>query len=198
MRLRPSVAILLAGLATLAALWLDPIVYHHLPIVDLERRDWWRALRVMGTLYVWAPLALAFWLEARSRDPARARSAWLLAISPAAAGLLAELLKLMIRRERPSLHDGEYAYRSFMERPFDSHDLGFPSSHAAVAFGGATIVARQYPRAAWVAYLLASGSAITRVVAQAHFLSDVIGGVLVGWAVATILARRFPEARRAD
>jgi membrane-associated phospholipid phosphatase len=198
MRLRPSVAILLAALATLAALWLDPIVYHHLPTVDLERRDWGRALRVMGTLYVWAPLALAFWLEARSRDPARARSAWLVAIAPAAAGLLAELLKLLIRRERPNLHDGEYAYRSFMERPFDSHDLGFPSSHATVAFGGAAIIAWQFPRAGWIAYLLAAGCAITRVVAQAHFLSDVIGGALVGWAVATILGRRFPQGKRAD
>ena len=197
MRLRPAIAILLAALATLAALWLDPIVYHRLPVMDLERRDWGRVLRVMGTMYLWAPLAMAFWLEGRARDPARARAAWLLAIAPAVAGLLAELLKLLIRRERPNLHDGEYVYRSFMERPFDSHDLGFPSSHATVAFGGATIVARQYPRAAWVAYLLASGCAITRVIVQAHFLSDVIGGALVGWAVATILARRFPRGKRA-
>jgi membrane-associated phospholipid phosphatase len=149
-------------------------------------------------LYVWVPLALAFWLEARQRDPARARAAWLLAIAPALAGLLAELLKLVIRRERPNLHAGEYFYRSFAERTFDSHDLGFPSSHVTVAFGGATIVARQYPRAGWVAYLLASGCALTRLTVQAHFLSDLVGGALVGWAAATMIARRFPPLRRAN
>ena len=198
MKLRPAIAILLAALATLAALWLDPIVYHRVGPVELERYDWGRLLRVMGTLYVWVPLALALWLEARHREPARAGSAWLLAIAPAIAGLLAELLKLLIRRERPNLHAGEYFYRSFGERTFDSHDLGFPSSHVAVAFGGATIVARRYPRAGWVAYLLAAGCGITRLATQAHFLSDVVGGALVGWAVATMLTRRVPPLPRAN
>jgi membrane-associated phospholipid phosphatase len=57
------------------------------------------------------------------------------------------------------------------------------------------MVARQYPRAGWVAYLLAAGTAIGRLSAQAHFLSDVVGGALVGWAVATMLARRVPSTR---
>jgi undecaprenyl-diphosphatase len=197
-RLRPAIAILLAALVTLAALWLDPIGYHRVGPVELERYDWGRLLRVMGTLYLWAPLALAVWLEARHRDPARAGSAWLLAIAPASAGLLAELLKLLIRRERPNLHAGEYFYRSFAERTFDSHDLGFPSSHVTVAFAGATIVAWRYPRAGWVVYLLAAGCAITRLTTQAHFLSDVVGGALVGWAVATILLRRVPPIRGAN
>jgi len=192
-KLRPAVAILIAAVVTLAALWLDPVAYHQVGPVDLTRYDWGRMLRVMGTLYVWVPLALAVWLQARDRQPARARRAWLLAIAPVVAGLLAELLKLLIRRERPSLHDGEYVYRSFADRTLDSHDLGFPSSHVTVAFAGATIVAGQYPRAGPVAYLLALGCAITRLTAQAHFLSDLVGGALVGWAVATMLARRFPS-----
>jgi undecaprenyl-diphosphatase len=197
-RLRPSLAILLAALVTLAALWLDPIVYQRFAPGGLEGRDWGRMLRVMGTLYLWVPLALGLWLEARPRDPVRAGSAWQLAIAPAIAGLMAELLKLLIRRERPNLHAGEYFYRSFGDRTLDSHDLGFPSSHVTVAFAGATIVARQYPRAGWVAYLLAAGCAVTRLGAQAHFLSDVVGGGLVGWAVATMVSRRFPSARPAN
>lgn len=198
MKLRPAVAVLLAALATLAALWLDPVVYQRLASPGLDGRDWGRMLRVMGTLWLWVPLALAFRLEAKPDDPARVRWAWLVAIAPAVAGLLAELLKLSIRRERPNLHDGEYVYRAFGERTFDSHDLGFPSSHVAVAFGGAAIVARQYPRAGRIAYLLALGCALGRLSAQAHFLSDVVGGALVGWAAATILARRVPSAHRTN
>ncbi len=152
----------------------------------------------MGTLYVWGPLGLAFWLEARRRDPARARFGGLVAIAPAVAGLTAELLKLVIRRERPNLHDGEYSYRPFGDRLMDSHDLGFPSSHVAVAFAGATIVAHRYPRAGLVAYLLAAGCGVTRLTTQAHFLSDVVGAALTGWAVATMLIRRFPSDRRAN
>lgn len=198
MKVRPAIAILLAALVTLAALWLDPIVYHRLAPAELERHDWGRLLRVMGTLYLWVPLALAVWLEWRHRDPARAGWAWLLAIAPATAGLIAELLKLGVRRERPNLHDGDYFYRPFGERPLDSHDLGFPSSHVTVAFAGATIVGRLYPRAGWVAYLLAAGCAVTRLTAQAHFLSDVVAGALAGWAIATMLSRRVPQPRRAD
>jgi membrane-associated phospholipid phosphatase len=105
------------------------------------------------------------------------------------AGGLAELLKLLIRRERPNLHDGEYVYRSFGERLLDSHDLGFPSSHVAVAFGGAAALARIYPRAGLVGYALAIGCGLSRLLAQAHFLSDVLAAAIVGWAAGTWLLR---------
>jgi membrane-associated phospholipid phosphatase len=197
-KLRPAIAVLLAALATLAALWLDPVVYRGLSPAPLDDHDWGRMLRVMGSMYLWVPLGLAFWLEARRRDPGRARIGWLLAIAPAVAGLAAELLKLLIRRERPGLHAGEYFYRPFGDRLMDSHDLGFPSSHVAVAFAGAAVVAARYPRAGLVAYLLAAGCGVTRLTSRAHFLSDVVGAALAGWAVATMLMRRFPSDRPAQ
>jgi membrane-associated phospholipid phosphatase len=189
-------SILLAGLATLASLWLDPLIYRGLPAVAVDQHDWGRLLRIMGSLVFWVPLAAAFWLDARHRDPDRARRAGLLVLAPAAAGAAAELLKLLIRRERPSLHAGAYYYRPFGDRPLDSHDLGFPSSHVTVAFAGAVVLARLHPRVAPLAYGLAAGCAITRVLTQAHFLSDAVGGALAGWAIAAWIAGRVSPERR--
>jgi membrane-associated phospholipid phosphatase len=180
---RRVLPVLGAGLATALAVWLDPWVWQHLSNPTVYDHDWGRLLRVMGSLMLWAPLSLAVWLESRNR------SSGLLLLAPALAGGLAELLKLLIRRERPGLHAGGYVYRSFAERPFDTHDIGFPSSHAMVAFAGAAVLARFYPRAGPVVYLLAAGCALTRVLAQAHFASDVVAGGIAGWAVGYWLGR---------
>jgi membrane-associated phospholipid phosphatase len=174
---RTVVPVLGAGLATALAFWLDPWVWRHLSYPTVYDHDWGRLLRVMGSLVLWAPLSLAVWLETRARRSFR------LLVAPALAGGCAELLKLLIRRERPGLHGGSYVYRSFTERPFDTHDIGFPSSHAVVAFAGAAALARLYPRAGAVAYALAVGCALTRVLAQAHFASDVVAGGIAGWAI---------------
>jgi membrane-associated phospholipid phosphatase len=180
------------GAAALAlALLLDPWVWRDVEFSGVYDRDWGRLLRVVGSLVLWLPLSLAVWLEARARQPSRAGSAWLLLLSPALAGGVAELLKLLLRRERPGLHDGRYVFRGFADRPFDTHDLGLPSSHAMVAFGGAAVLARLFPRAAPIAYLLAAGCALTRLLARAHFASDVMLGALAGWVIGALLWRRF-------
>jgi membrane-associated phospholipid phosphatase len=84
-----------------------------------------------------------------------------------------------------------HAFRPWDERTWSGAGLAFPSSHAAVAFGGAAILARLYPRARWVGYTLAVGCAATRVLARAHFLSDVVFAAGLGWFVAWGLTRRW-------
>lgn len=183
------VALLAAAVITWVAFRLDPWIWARLRYPDIYEHDWGRLLRVMGSLVLWAPLALAVALEGRRRG-------WLLLAGPAVAGIGAEALKLLVRRERPGLHDGTYVFRSFAERPFDSHDFGFPSSHAVVAFAGAAVLARLYPRAGWVVYPLALGCAVSRVLAHAHFASDVVAGSIAGWAVGALLSRGAGPAIR--
>ena len=195
MKPRTYLAILAAGAATLAAIWLDPLVFGTIRYPEVDTHDWGRLLRVPGSVLFWLAIAIAIWLEARGRDPARASQAWKVLAAPAVAGLAAELLKLLVRRERPLLHGGEYFYRSFADRPLDTHDLGFPSSHVMVAFGGAAAIARQFPRAAPVAWLLALGCAATRLLAQGHFLSDVVAAALAGWAIGGWIAGRSLPSR---
>ena len=52
-----------------------------------------------------------------------------------------------------------------------------------VAFAAATALARLFPRAKGVWYTLAAGCGFTRLLAHAHFFSDVTFGALLGWCV---------------
>jgi membrane-associated phospholipid phosphatase len=183
-------ALVAAAAATVVTLLLDSWAYHHAVMPSIYDHDWGRLLRVYGSLVLWAPLALSVWLEARARAPDRARRAGLLLLGgPLAAGAAAEVIKLLVRRERPGLHDGAYVFRAFRDRPFYTGDIGFPSSHAMVAFAGAAVLARLFPRTAPVVYLLAAGCGLTRILAHAHFASDVVAGAIAGWVVVALLWR---------
>lgn len=178
-----AVASLLDGWAY--AQFHDPKVYE---------RDWGRLLRVMGFLGTWVALAVAVALHEGTEPARRAlakRRAWLLFWSAALGGVVAEVGKLLLRRERPQVHDGLYGFRDFADRTFSTAGLALPSSHALVAFGGAAMLARLYPRARWVGYTLAIGCAVSRVMARAHFLSDVVLAAGLGWIVAFALAQRW-------
>lgn len=192
---RATVAATLAAVATVIALALDPWVWRHLQMPGVYEKDWGRLLRIFGSLVLWVPLFVAVWLDRRARQPRSSAPAWLLLWAPTLAGGVAELLKMVFRRERPGLHDGAWVFRAFSDRPFNTSALGMPSSHAMVAFGGAVIVARLFPGAAPVAYALAAGCALTRLLAGAHFASDVVVGALAGWAVGALLWKRFGASR---
>ena len=188
-------AAVLAALLTAAALLLDPWIWQHVRYDRVYETDWGRLLRVFGSLVLWVPLAAAVLLERRSRDRPGAGTTWLLFWGPVVSGGVAEVLKMLFRRERPGLHDGAVVFRAFSDRPFNTSALGMPSSHAMVAFAGAAILARLFPRTAPVAYGLAAGCALTRLLARAHFGSDVIVGALAGWAVGALLWKRFGAPR---
>jgi membrane-associated phospholipid phosphatase len=123
-------------------------------------------------------------LHQRATDPTGAkRRAWLLAGSSAAGGLLCEVMKLVVRRERPEVAFGHWLFRPWSEQTWSTAGLSTPSSHTLVAFAGATMAARLFPSARWVFYAMAWGCGVTRVLSRAHFVSDVTFGALLGWAV---------------
>ncbi|OXY95278.1 hypothetical protein BEH93_34150 [Streptomyces sp. 2R] len=131
------------------------------------------------------------------------RGARLLALWVAAASLLGSLLsqgvKAAVDRERPRWPD-----------PVDSaHFSAFPSGHAmtaVVSCGLLLWLLRLYGAgpALWavavaVAVVSAIGVAVTRVYLGVHWLTDVVGGVLLGVAVVafTVAAYRGSPSRRA-
>jgi membrane-associated phospholipid phosphatase len=63
----------------------------------------------------------------------------------------------------------------------DSRYHSFPSGHATTAFAVAAALARAAPgrRRVWLA--VAAGVGVSRVMLNAHFLSDVVGGAVIGW-----------------
>jgi membrane-associated phospholipid phosphatase len=195
--------ILLAGASLVLAVLLDRWAYAHFYDPHVYGADWGRTLRVMGYLPVWILGAVALALQEREpgasalRSLARLRPSLLL-WSPTLAGAAAEVMKLLIRRERPWAHAGASVFRPWSDRPFYNGGLATPSSHAAVAFGAAFALGRLYPRTAVVWYALAAGCAFTRVAAHAHFMSDVVLAALVAWAVVAVLWRRLGRRRPSE
>lgn len=187
-----ALAITLA--ATAVAMLVDRTVFEFINAPAVYDKDLGKLLRIVGFAGTWLALALAVGFQHAGDSAARAtarRRGWLLFWSPMLAGALAELLKIAIRRERPALNDGAYGFRDWSERTFSGAGLAFPSSHAAVAFGGAFMLARLFPRARWVGYVLAAGCGITRVLARAHFVSDVVFAAGLGWLVSWALWRKW-------
>jgi membrane-associated phospholipid phosphatase len=174
---------------------LDGWFYEHLRVEGIYEKDWGRALRVMGFVPLWWVGALALWMQER---PERTRRPLMLVLSPGVSGLAAEVLKVMLRRERPGAHAGEYFFRSFAERTFSSGGLALPSSHAAVAFGAAAILSRLYPRARIIWWSVAWGCGLSRVAAGAHFLSDVVLAAVVGWLAGAVVWKVRPAKGAAE
>ncbi|MFJ1594890.1 phosphatase PAP2 family protein [Kitasatospora albolonga] len=131
------------------------------------------------------------------------RGARLLALWVAAASLVGSLLqqgvKAAVDRDRPRWPD-----------PVDTaHFAAFPSGHAmtaAVSCGLLLWLLRLYGAgpalwagAAVVAALSVAGVAVTRLYLGVHWLTDVVGGVLLGAAVVafTMAGYRWSLARRA-
>ena len=186
------IALAITIAATLVAMLIDRTVFELFNAPRVYDKDFGRLLRVMGFAGTWLALALALALHHDGTDATKRiarRRGWLLLWSPLLAGALAEVMKILVRRERPALNDGAYGFRPWDERTWSGAGLAFPSSHAAVAFGGAFMLARMFPRAKWVGIVLAVGCGVPRIAARAHFVSDVVFAAGLGWLVSWWLWR---------
>jgi membrane-associated phospholipid phosphatase len=177
-----------------AATALDGWAYRALVVPDVYDHDWGRMLRIVGFLPTWVVVSVALALCGPQPGPTpdipRCR-AFLPLIAATLGGVIAEVLKLLLRRERPEARAGAYVFRSWHDHPLSTSGLALPSSHALVAFAAAAMLARLYPSARWLWFALAAGCALTRVLARAHFLSDVALAAIVGWAVAALVWRWY-------
>ena len=176
------VALALIALSMLADGW----VADHVRFGRVYETDWGRMLRNFGYLPFWLLAAIALALNDRASREQWRRGA-LLAVAPTASGIVGELLKILVRRMRPPDAGSAYTFRAYGDHPFSSRGIGFPSSHAVVAFGAAAILSRLFPRARVVWYAAAVGCAVSRLLAHAHYLSDVAAGAFIGIAVAALV-----------
>ncbi len=213
-------AILPGALIIAAAHGLDRTVYEWLSVSKpelnaLELKPTYRLIWLFGSMWTWLIIAVALYLHDRTPPPIGPRAALGQKRDPAAravavagsailAGVIAEALKWVIKRERPTrLEDGAFIEQIYtfkwpdlftalsggsdamsagehFSRWLSSSNLGMPSSHAAVAFAGAAAVAVLLPTQRGLVLALAALCAMSRVLASAHTLSDVVVGSLIG------------------
>ena len=108
------------------------------------------------------------------------------------SGLTAEILKLIIRRERPQplYYDGAN-FREWTGAWWKSNNLGTPSSHAMVAWGAAWALSILFPQARIVWIFIAVGCSLSRMVHQAHLLGDVYIAGVFSYIITMILANKI-------
>jgi membrane-associated phospholipid phosphatase len=194
---RPMVVGATMVLLIAAAHLIDRWAYETLVMPRIYDIDAGRMFRIFGFLPFWWIAAFALWLcdhnaDTRESTGVRARHAraLFLAGAPTLCGIVAEVAKLLIRRMRPAAGAGDYVFRAWSERTFSTAGLAMPSSHAIIAFGAAFALAHLFPRARWLWYALAAGCALTRVLAGAHFVSDVVLSGVLAWIVVELLIGR--------
>jgi undecaprenyl-diphosphatase len=130
-------------------------------------------------------------LAAAAATQRRFRLARDLLVSGLLAYVAADLVKGIVRRERP----GGLAEEPFLpEGPIGG--LGFISGHAAVAAALATAavpyLSRRNRRIVWA---LAWSVALARVYVGAHLPLDIVGGLAAGWAIGSVVHWVFGIAR---
>jgi undecaprenyl-diphosphatase len=82
-------------------------------------------------------------------------------------------LKFIVARDRPY----ELLYL------FGFADYSFPSAHAAVSFSVVPILDEEYPKIKWFWIAFAVLVALSRLYLGVHYLSDVMAGGLIGFAM---------------
>jgi len=109
------------------------------------------------------------------------------------SGILAQLIKHILGRSRPSLMgiDNNVYFNFFT---FDSSFHSFPSGHASTIFAAALVFSFIAPKLKIFIYLLAIGIAFSRVVVGAHFITDVVAGAfvaLIGFKISILILHKF-------
>ena len=113
-----------------------------------------------------------------------------------AGGVAAEVLKFGLGRGRPATFTSATNFRPFTS---EQDTLGveargsFPSGHAVVAFALATSLADDIHRtpASVALYTAAAGTALSRLNDDRHWLSDVVGGAVLGVTSARLMSGRW-------
>jgi len=108
-------------------------------------------------------------------------------------GAITQVLKHLVGRPRPNHTDFETGI-GFNFLSLDSGFHSFPSGHSSTIFCAAIILSYFLPKIKYFLILVAGVVAFSRVVVGAHFLTDIVGGIVIafiGVKIVKIILERY-------
>jgi len=176
---------------------LDETVYQMTHVTDPDRLALWKKITFLGnSSWMAGVLIVAIvigFAMARVKPQAvgwslMARKATYIFAAVFASGAFTMVVKGMVGRARPYLHDSEGPF-GFNPFSFQSHYASWPSGHTTTAFAMAAAVAIAYPKTRYIGLALAVLVAYSRMAVSAHYLADVTIGATVGTLGAILVYR---------
>lgn len=188
------------GLAA-GALFITVIAYFFIDIpaarsfhaLSQETRDRFEWITKAGVSTIYLFVSFALFVFFRWIRPVRpyADRALLFFSGIALSGIVANLVKFVAGRLRPKMlfESGLYGFDLFrIGYEFNS----FPSGHATTAFAIAVTCSFIFPKYRILFFLFAVTVAFSRLVLNAHYLSDVIAGACLGTATSILMEHYIP------
>ncbi len=148
---------------------------------------WWKPAVILahsGDSWLWAIVLGIIWLSSFGRQPLH-RTIAIFEISVVVQALSVFVLKMLIRRKRPAGNWGG------IYRQYDPHS--FPSGHATRAAMLVVLALALAP--VWFSGLLivwAPLVCMARVLTGVHYISDILGGILLGLLMAAAMIAMSP------
>jgi membrane-associated phospholipid phosphatase len=147
---------------------------------DVKRETRWLAQYGQGVCTAVAAL-LAWRMD---KDPRHKDAVLAVIVAVAGTSLIATLIKRLLGRVRPRRENaGRFLGPTWRHANYRE---SFPSSHSACAVALSVVLAQLYPAGAEIFWGLAITCAILRYIMDAHWPSDVFGGVALGYALGNL------------
>ena len=144
---------------------------------DVKRETRWLAQYGQGVCT--AVAALLVWRL--DGNPAHKDAFWMIVVAVVATSLVSMLTKRLLGRVRPGRENaGQFLGPTWRHANYRE---SFPSSHSACAVALTVVLARLYPQGTEIFWSLAIICAVLRYIMDAHWPSDVFGGVALGYAI---------------
>ena len=119
---------------------------------------------------------------------------WQSLLAHGMAAAISNLLKHLVGRPRPKfMHAGNVELSPAGGTGWDS----FPSGHSSASFAMAAVFAARFPKVRWLIVSVATAVAASRVLRGSHYLTDAVGGAVVGYLVGTVASSPWRAWRQA-
>ncbi len=103
------------------------------------------------------------------------------------------LLKVSVHRLRPYQTEIVSTLSFLQESSHLTWSFSFPSSHALIAFSTIPLLSREFPKLKYAWLIFAVLVAFSRAYFGLHYLSDVLSGALIGYAIGFFIVKYEEE-----